>query len=57
MYVYFNKLVYTQFMPKNICKCHVANKEKKFSFCEQQKMDWNVISSAITDVFSIINRY
>ena len=54
MYVYFNKLVYTQFMPKNICKCHVANKEKKFSFCEQQKMDWNVISSAITDVFSII---
>jgi hypothetical protein len=41
-------------MPKNICKCHVANKEKKFSICEQQKMDWNVISSAINDVFSII---
>ena len=28
--------------------------KKKVSFCEQQKMDWNVISSAINDVFSII---
>ena len=54
MYVYFNKLVYTQFMPKNICKCHVANKEKSFHFVNNKKMDWNVISSAINDVFSII---
>jgi hypothetical protein len=32
MYIYFNKLVYAQFMPKNISKCHVANKEKSFHF-------------------------
>jgi hypothetical protein len=31
-----------------------GKQRKKFSFCEQQKMDWNVISSAINDVFSII---
>ena len=37
MYVYFNKLVYTQFMPKNISKCPVANKEKSFHFVNNKK--------------------
>ena len=37
MYVYFNKLVYTQFMPKNISKCLVANKEKSFNFVNNKK--------------------
>ena len=37
MYVYFNKLVYAQFMPKNIGKCHVANKEKSFHFVNNKK--------------------
>jgi hypothetical protein len=32
-----------------------GKQRKKFSFCKQQKMDWNVISSAINDVFSIIS--
>jgi hypothetical protein len=31
-----------------------GKQRKKFSFCEQQKKDWNVILSAINDVFSII---
>lgn len=43
MYVYFNKLLYTQLIPKNNSKCHVANKEKSFHFVNKQKMDWNVI--------------
>jgi hypothetical protein len=31
-----------------------GKQRKKFSFCEQRKMDWNVILSAVNDVFSII---
>jgi len=37
MYVYFNKRVYTQFMPKNISKCRVSNKEKSFHFVNNKK--------------------